>query len=862
MAIKETIVLNFQTQLDQAKTDILSLADLYKKSMVAPGQEGAPSSAQRFDVEQLVSERAMEYGVSPDEMKAVLADINTILQEEAEIRNRLQELKDKSLATEAKIKLQEEEKNKLIAEGAEALNLKKTASLQEVTAAKKSLDAQIATGNATKQQLEQHQKVSAIFDQLSTKNRSIGQLISHNLKLNKEQTVLLEQQDDAFSRLRRSALQLNITEDERENIERLLVPSIMDQTNETKALEKAQKRVVKAAKENAAAQEDINNSLRNAPKTFAEKATSAFLYFQAVQAIRRVVRAAVRTLTELDRALTDIAIVTNMSREQTQGLIGTYQEMAKRVGLTTTEVVNLSTAFFRQGRAAADALALTETAAKFARIAAINVNDAANFLTAAINGFNLAASEATRIIDRFAALGASAAASAQEIAIALSKVAPAAASAGVEIDNLMAFVTKAIETTREAPENIGTAFKTIFARMRELSDIGKVMEDGMDVNRVESALKNIGVDLRDASGEFRDLDRVLIEVGHKWDSITRSQQAYVATTLAGTRQQTRLIALFENFDRTLELIDISQRSAGAAAIQHAEFMKGLEAATTNLKTSFQEFITSIASSDQMLFVIDSLRVGIDLLNTVFGKLILTGLAYKALMKGVGIEGSKLKAVKDFLAGSMSKLTTAFGTNTVAVYKSNLAQQKAELASRTAGVAMGKQVAVQEFGRQAALKNALANSKLGLSFASLKKSILAKKLALSTSTIAMQWQTASAAKAQGVLTGLQAAQFKTAIAAQAMGKAFVAAGTKILVIMSKLLLSPLGLVVAIGGIILALKKMADATDTVNPTVAEWQIRIKKANEALKNIIKAIKDFFTNLMTGNGIAARFFQFFLNG
>ena len=405
-------------------------------------------------------------------------------------------------------------------------------------------------------------------------------------------------------------------------------------------MEAAQKKLVVAAKENAKAQDDINRSLKGMPITFAEKATSAFLYYQAVQAIRRVVRAAVRTLTELDKALTDIAIVTNMNRQETQQLIGTYQDMAKRVGLTTTEVVNLSTAFFRQGRAAEDALQLTETAARFARIAAINVNDAANFLTAAINGFNLAASEATRIIDRFAALGASAAASAQEIAIALSKVAPAAASAGVEIDNLMAFVTKAIETTREAPENIGTAFKTIFARMRELSDIGKVMEDGMDVNRVESALKNIGVDLRDASGEFRNLDQVLIEVGHKWDSITRSQQAYVATTLAGTRQQTRLIALFENFDRTLELIDVSQQSAGAAAIQHAEFMQGLEAATTNLKTSFQEFITSIASSNQMLFVIDALRVGIDLLNTVFGKLILTGVVYKMVTAAARNEKSK------------------------------------------------------------------------------------------------------------------------------------------------------------------------------------------------------------------------------
>jgi TP901 family phage tail tape measure protein len=189
--------------------------------------------------------------------------------------------------------------------------------------------------------------------------------------------------------------------------------------------------------------------------------------------------------------------------------------MAKQVGLTTTEVANLSIEFFRQGRSAVDALRLTETAAKFAKIAAIDVKDAANFLTAAINGFNLSASDANIIIDKFAALSAGAAASTQEIAIALSKVAPAAASAGVEIDNLMAFVTKGIETTREAPENIGTAFKTIFARMRELTDIGKTFEDGMDVNRVEGSLRSVGVALRDANGEFRDLDDVLIEVGKK-----------------------------------------------------------------------------------------------------------------------------------------------------------------------------------------------------------------------------------------------------------------------------------------------------------------------------------------------------------
>jgi TP901 family phage tail tape measure protein len=324
--------------------------------------------------------------------------------------------------------------------------------------------------------------------------------------------------------------------------------------------------------------------------------------------------------------------------------------MAKEVGLTTTEVANLSIAFFRQGRSAVDALRLTETAAKFAKIAAIDVNDAANFLTAAINGFNLAASDATRIVDRFAALGAGAAASAQEIAIALSKVAPAAASAGVEIDNLMAFVTKGIETTREAPENIGTAFKTIFARMRELTDIGKTIEDGMDVNRVEASLRSIGVALRDENGEFRNLDQVLIEVGQRWDSIDRNQQAYIATTLAGTRQQTRLIALFEDFDRTLELIELSQDSAGVAALQHTEYMQGLEAANSRLRTSFQELITSFVNSDMIIGFLNLLNDVLELANTGLGKVVISTL----LLVG----GFKLAAAKGLIQSGIMKMLIA------------------------------------------------------------------------------------------------------------------------------------------------------------------------------------------------------------
>jgi hypothetical protein len=48
--------------------------------------------------------------------------------------------------------------------------------------------------------------------------------------------------------------------------------------------------------------------------------------------------------------------------------------------------------------------------------------------------------------------------------------------------------------------------------------------------------------------------------------------------LAGTRQQSRLIALMTDYERVTELQEISQRSAGATAAQAGVYLEGMEAA--------------------------------------------------------------------------------------------------------------------------------------------------------------------------------------------------------------------------------------------------------------------------------------------
>ena len=196
-------------------------------------------------------------------------------------------------------------------------------------------------------------------------------------------------------------------------------------------------------------------------------------------------------------------------------MLENFQELAQATGKTTTEIANMATMFYQQGKNTTDVLKLTEAAAKAATIAGVDGSRSIDLLTNALNGFQMSANDAMEVSDKFAALAASAATDYEELAVALSKVASQANMAGMSMDFTLGMLTKGLEVTREAPETIGTALKTVIARMRELSDYGKTLEDDTDINQVDSALKNVGVSLRDTKGEFRDLDDVLTDLGKK-----------------------------------------------------------------------------------------------------------------------------------------------------------------------------------------------------------------------------------------------------------------------------------------------------------------------------------------------------------
>lgn len=54
----------------------------------------------------------------------------------------------------------------------------------------------------------------------------------------------------------------------------------------------------------------------------------------------------------------------------------------------------------------------------------------------------------------------------------------------------------------------------------------------MSLNKVDKALRSVGITLQDVNGQFRDFDDVILELSQKWNTIDVNAQRYIATIMA------------------------------------------------------------------------------------------------------------------------------------------------------------------------------------------------------------------------------------------------------------------------------------------------------------------------------------------
>ena len=316
-----------------------------------------------------------------------------------------------------------------------------------------------------------------------------------------------------------------------------------------------------------------------------------FSIYAAVRMVGNAIHSVISTVQELDKTITEIAIVTDMTQDELWGQMKSYTDMARQYAASISGVYEVSQLYYQQGLQTADVMALTEETLKMARISGLGYAEATDYMTNAVRSFKMEMTDAQRVVDVYSEIAASSATSTSELASAMSKTASSAQAVGSSFENTTAMMAVMIEATRESAENIGSAMKSIISRYGEMTiDPSKLTDSEgqeMSLNKVDKALKSVGISIQDTNHQFRDFDDVITELAGKWDTIDTNTQRYIATVMAGNRQQSRFLALVSNGERLAELSEKAANSEDAATLQVLKTMDSIEAKTQQLKTSLQ-----------------------------------------------------------------------------------------------------------------------------------------------------------------------------------------------------------------------------------------------------------------------------------
>ena len=426
----------------------------------------------------------------------------------------------------------------------------------------------------------------------------------------------------------------------------------------------------------------------------------------------------------LDSSLNDIRIVTDKSAESMQKFAKQANEAAKALGKGTVDYTDASLIYYQQGLSDEEVAARAEVTLKAANVTGQSTEEVSEQLTAVWNGYKVSAQEAEVYVDKLAAVAASTAADLEELSTGMSKVASAANSMGVDIDQLNAQLATIVSVTRQAPESVGTALKTIYARLGDLAVDGED-EFGVALGTVSKQMEEMGIQILDEQGQMRDMGEVIEETAAKWNTWSDAQRQAAAVAMAGKRQYNNLIALFDNWDMYTESLNTSVDATGTLQKQQDIYMESVSAHLAQMKTEaektydvlfneetikdfsdaitsvlgvFNDFIEGIGGGGKALLYFGTIAVN------VFNKQITAGIqksiqnfqAWQANASGAALKEEYIKA-------GVAKDNTKSGTN-VASEKALKAQYKiaADMLSVQKGLTVEEQQQYIEIQRQVGL----------------------------------------------------------------------------------------------------------------------------------------------------------------
>lgn len=319
---------------------------------------------------------------------------------------------------------------------------------------------------------------------------------------------------------------------------------------------------------------------------------------------------------DLNKSLNNIRIVTGYSADRMADFAKQANKAAKELSATTLDYTDASLIYYQQGLDDKAVKERTDTTIKMANVTGTTAETVSQQMTAVWENFMKDGQHATEYYaDVMAALGATTASSTDEIAEGLEKFAAVADTVGLSYEYATSALATITAKTRQSADIVGTALKTLFARIEGLK-LGETLDDGTTLNKYSSALEAVGVNIKDDTGNLKAMDNILSEIGAKWETLSKDQQVALAQTVAGVRQYTQFVALMDNWDFMGENLATAYGAEGTLEKQQKIYEESWEAAKNRLQASMETLYDDLLKDDFFIWLTDALADVVGLIDKI------------------------------------------------------------------------------------------------------------------------------------------------------------------------------------------------------------------------------------------------------
>lgn len=363
----------------------------------------------------------------------------------------------------------------------------------------------------------------------------------------------------------------------------------------------------------------------------------------AIAGVKRSFTEALATMKDVDDEMVTIRKVTGATTEELNKIEKQAYETASAYGVAADEYLNSVANFSRAGYGE-QASALAELATKTQIVGDTDAETAQQFLLSMDAAYKYQGSieQLTKVLDGANEIDNNYATSIEKIAEGLGKVAPIAAQAHVGADELTAAIGTITAVTQRSGTEAATALRALFLNI--IGDTKTEIDEGVtwttgEIAGLRDVIKVYAKDAYDAAQATGSVINPMKAIAGLAQSmkdglLTEQQLMEMVSDIGGKLRTSQLLALIQNWDMYESMLGDYADAVGSADKEVENALDSWTRKTEILHNKWTEFVSHLVETDTIKGALDDLTGLVELLDTDFGRAVVTAGGAAAALWGV------------------------------------------------------------------------------------------------------------------------------------------------------------------------------------------------------------------------------------